>query len=89
MPQFAVEVHSLEADDGEGVERRHCERNETAASRLRRELDRAVDVISEGPQAGSPHLRSTWRMLRRFTFFVVDRGCSVRLNYRLSASRKR
>lgn len=74
MPQFAVEVHPLAADESEAAERWYRERNETASTRFRRELDRAVDLISERPEAGSPYLSSTRRvLLRRFPFFVVYR----------------
>jgi toxin ParE1/3/4 len=74
MPRFAVEVHPLAADEAEAAERWYRERNETAATRLRRELDRVVDVISERPETGSPYLSATRRvLLRRFPFFVVYR----------------
>lgn len=74
MPQFAVEVHALAADESEAAERWYRERNETASTRFRRELDRAVDLISERPEAGFPYLGSTRRVpLRRFPFFVVYR----------------
>jgi plasmid stabilization system protein ParE len=74
MPPFAVEVHPLAADEAEAAERWYRERNETAATRFRRELDRAVDLISERPEAGPPYLGSTRRvLLRRFPFFIVYR----------------
>jgi plasmid stabilization system protein ParE len=74
MPPFAVEVHPLAADEAEAAERWYRERNETAATRFRRELDRAVDLISERPDAGPPYLGKTRRLLlRRFPFFVVYR----------------
>ena len=74
MPQFAVEVHPLAADEAEAAERWYRERNETAATRFRRELDRAVERVSERPQAGLPYLGSTRRfLLHRFPFFVVYR----------------
>jgi plasmid stabilization system protein ParE len=44
MPPFAVEVHPLAADEAEAAERWYRERNETAATRFRRELDRAVGI---------------------------------------------
>jgi hypothetical protein len=40
MPQFAVEVHPLAADEAEAAERWYRDRNETASTRFRRELDR-------------------------------------------------
>ena len=74
MPPFAVEVHPLAADEAEAAERRYRVRNETAATRFRRELDRAVDLISERPEAGPPYLGNTRRLLlRRFPFVVVYR----------------
>ena len=67
MPQFAVEFHPLAADEAGAAERWYRERNETASARFRRELDRAVDLICERPEAGSPYLTSTRRfLLRRF-----------------------
>jgi len=50
MPPFAVEVHPLAADEAEAAERWYRERNETAATRFRRELDRAVELIAEDPK---------------------------------------
>ncbi len=56
------------------AERWYRESHETASARFRRELDRAVDLICERPEAGSPYLTSTRRiLLRRFPFFVVYR----------------
>lgn len=74
MPQFAVEFHPLAADEAEAAERWNRERNEIAAGRFQRELNRAIERISERPEAGSPYLSSTRRvLLRRFPFFVVYR----------------
>jgi plasmid stabilization system protein ParE len=67
MPQFAVEVHPLAADEAEAAERWYRERNEMASIRSRGELDRAVDLISERPEAGAPYVGNTKRvLLRRF-----------------------
>ena len=75
MPRFAVEFHPLAADEAKAAERWYRERNEIASARFQRELDRAVDLISERPNAGSPYLGDTRRvMLRRFPFFVVYRA---------------
>ena len=74
MPQFAVEFHPLAADEAKAAERWYRERNEIASARFQRELDRAVDLISERPNTGSPYLGNTRRvLLRRFPFFVVYR----------------
>jgi toxin ParE1/3/4 len=74
MPYFAVEFHPLAADEAGAAERWYRERNEIAAARFQWELDRAVDLISERPNTGSPYLGHTRRvMLRRFPFFVVYR----------------
>ena len=74
MPQFVVEFHPLAADEAEAAERWYRERNEIAAGRFERELNRAIERISERPEAGSPYLSSTRRvLLRRFPFFVVYR----------------
>jgi plasmid stabilization system protein ParE len=56
MPQFAVEFHPLAADEAKAAERWYGERNETASARFQRELDWAVDLISERPNTGSPYL---------------------------------
>jgi len=80
MPPFAVEVHPLVADEAEAAERWYRERNETAATRFRRELDRAVGVIAERPEAAPPYVGNTRRfLLRRFPFFVVYRVFSQRV----------
>ena len=74
MPQFAVEFHPLAADEAQAAERWYRERNETASGRFQRELDRAIERISERPEAGSPYLSNTRRiLLRRYPFFVVYR----------------
>jgi plasmid stabilization system protein ParE len=74
MPPFAVEVHPLAADEAEAAERWYRERNDTAATRFRRELDRVVELIAERPEAAPPYIGNTRRfLLRRFPFFVVYR----------------
>lgn len=74
MPQFAVEFHPLAADEAQAAERWYRERNEIASGRFQRELDRAIELISERPEAGFPYLSKTRRiLLRRFPFFVVYR----------------
>ena len=74
MPPFAVEVHPLAADEAEAAERWYRERNETAAARSRRELDRAVKLIAERPEAAPSYVGNTRRsLLRRFPFFIVYR----------------
>ena len=80
MPLFGVEVHPLAADEAEAAERWYRERNETAATRFRRELDRAVELIAERPDAAPPYVGNTRRfLLRRFPFFVVYRMFSERI----------
>jgi plasmid stabilization system protein ParE len=80
MPPFAVEVHPLAADEAEAAERWYRERNESAATRFRRELDRAVGLIAERPEAAPPYVGNTRRfLLRRFPFFVVYRVFSQRV----------
>jgi toxin ParE1/3/4 len=74
MSQLAVEFHPFAADEAQAAERWYRERNEVASARFQRELDRAVDLISERRNAGSPYLGNTRRvLLRRFPFFVVYR----------------
>jgi toxin ParE1/3/4 len=80
MPPLAVEVHPLAADEAEAAERWYRERNETAATRFRHDLDRAVDLIARRPEAGHPYLGYTRRvLLRRFPFFLVYRVLDERL----------
>jgi toxin ParE1/3/4 len=80
MPHFAVEFHPLAADEAEAAERWYRERNETAAARFQRELDRVVDLIAERPEAAPPYVGNTRRfLLRRFPFFVVYRVFSQRV----------
>jgi plasmid stabilization system protein ParE len=81
MPQFAVEVHPLAADEAEAAERWYRERSETAAARFRRELDSAVERIAERPEAGAPYLEKSRRiLLRRFPFFIVYRFRQARID---------
>lgn len=61
MPPFAVEVHPAAADEAEAAERWYRDRNETAALRFRRELDRAVELIAERPEAAPPYVANTRR----------------------------
>src|SRR5262245_53997826 len=74
MPQVAVEFHPLAADEAQAAERWYRERSETASARFLRELDRAIERIAERPEAGSPYVSSTRRvLLRRYPFIVVYR----------------
>src|SRR5262245_3190277 len=74
MPLFAVEVHPLAADEAEAAERSYRERNETAATRFRPELDRAVELIAERPETAPPYVGNTRRfLLRRFPFCRLSR----------------
>jgi len=74
MALFAVEVHPLAADEAEAAERWYRERNETAATGFRSELDRVVGLISERPEAWPPYIGNTRRVvLRRFPILVVYR----------------
>lgn len=82
MPRLAVEFHSLAADEAEAAERWYRGRNETASDRFQSELDRAVDLISDRPDIGSPYFGGTRRvLLHRYPFFVVYRmhGDSVQI----------
>jgi len=74
MPQFAVEFHPLAADEAVAAERWYRERNEKAAARFQRELDRIVELIAERPETAPPYIGNSRRfLLRRFPFFVVYR----------------
>ncbi len=74
MPLFAVDVHPLAAEEAGAAEQWYRERNDTAAARFRRELDRAVELIAERPEAAPLYIGNTRRfLLRRFPFFVVYR----------------
>jgi plasmid stabilization system protein ParE len=80
MPHFAVEFHPLAADEAEAAERWYRERNETAAARFQRELDRVVELIAERPEAAPSYIADTRRfLLRRFPFFLVYRVYSERV----------
>jgi plasmid stabilization system protein ParE len=80
MPPFAVEVHPAAAGEAEAAERWYRERNETAAARFRRELERAIELIAERPEAAPPYVANTRRfLLRRFPFFVVYRVINQRV----------
>jgi plasmid stabilization system protein ParE len=74
MPQLAVEFHPLAADEAEAAERWYRERNEIAAARFQKEIDRVVELISDRSNTGSPYVGNTRRvLLRRFPFFIVYR----------------
>src|SRR5690242_20109249 len=74
MRRFAVDFHPLAADEVEAADRWYRDRNETASARFQRELDRAIELICDRPEAGSPYLATARRvLLRRFPFFVVYR----------------
>ena len=74
MPQFAVVFHPLAADEAQAAEQWYRERNDTASRRFQRELERAIERISERPETGFPYLSSTRRvLLRHFPFFIVYR----------------
>lgn len=87
MPQVVVEFHPFAADEAKAAERWYRQRNEIAAGRFERELHRAIERISERPEAGSPYLSSTRRvLLRRFPFFAVYRAPTT---FRSSPLRRR
>jgi len=74
MPRVAVEFHPLAAEEARFAERWYREQNEAASGRFQRELERAIERLSEQPGAGSPYLIDTRRVfLRRFPFCVVYR----------------
>ena len=59
------QFHPLAVDEAQAAERWVPRRNEIASARFQRELDRAVNLISERPNTGSPYLGNTKRVLLR------------------------
>jgi plasmid stabilization system protein ParE len=77
MPPFAVEVHPLAADEAEAAERWYRDRNETSATRFRRELDRAVGLIADRPDAAPPYVGNTRRSCCGGSLSSSSIGCSA------------
>ncbi len=74
MAQRPVNLHPDAIDEAQAAYRWYRERNEAAAEAFLAELDRAVDLISEGPMRWPTYLHSTRRLLlKRFPFGVVFR----------------
>ena len=74
MAQRSVDLHPEAIAEAQAAYRWYRERNETAAEAFLAELDRAVELISEGPMRWPVYLHGTRRLLlRRFPFFVVYR----------------
>jgi plasmid stabilization system protein ParE len=74
MAQPPVDIHPEAVAEAQAAYGWYRERNETAAEAFLAELDRAVELISEGPMQWPTHLHGTRRfLLRRFPFGVVYR----------------
>jgi len=74
MAQGLVDLHPEAIAEAQAAYRWYRNRNETAAEAFLAELDRAVELISEGPMRWPTHLHGTRRfLLRRFPFGVVYR----------------
>ena len=74
MAQRPVDVHPEAVAEAQAAYRWYRERNETAAEAFLVELDRAVELISEGPLTWPVYFHSTRHfLLRRFPFSVVYR----------------
>ena len=74
MAQPPVDIHPEAVAEAQAAYGWYREGNETAAEAFLAELDRAVELISEGPMQLPTHLHGTRRfLLRRFPFGVVYR----------------
>ena len=74
MAQQPVDIHPEAVAEAQAAYRWYRERNEIAAAAFLAELDRAIEVISEGPVRWPTHFHGTRRfLLRRFPFAVVYR----------------
>ena len=74
MAQTPVDVHPEAVAEAQAAYGWYRERNETAGEAFLAELDRAVELISEGPMRWPTYLHGTRRfLLRRFPFGVVYR----------------
>src|SRR3990172_6782169 len=82
MAQSSVDVHPEAIEEARAAYRWYRERNRTAAEAFLVELDRAVELISEGPMRWPTYLHGTRHfLLRRFPFIVVYRqiGAAVQV----------
>ncbi|MCZ6625894.1 MAG: type II toxin-antitoxin system RelE/ParE family toxin [Deltaproteobacteria bacterium] len=74
MAQPPVDIHPEAVAEAQAAYRWYHERNQIAAAAFLAELDRAVELISEGPMHWPAHLHGTRRfLLRRFPFAIVYR----------------
>ncbi len=74
MAQPPVDIHPEAVAEAQAAYRWYHERNQIAAEAFLTELDRAVELISQGPMRWPIHLHGTRRfLLRRFPFAVVYR----------------
>ena len=74
MAQRPVNFHPDAIAEAQAAYRWYREQNEAAAEAFLAELDRAVELISEGPLRWPTYLHSTRRfLLRRFPFGVIFR----------------
>ncbi len=74
MAQQTVDVHPEAIAEAQAAYGWYRERNETAAEGFLAELDRAVELISEGPMRWPTYIHHTRRfLLRRFPFGIVYR----------------
>lgn len=77
MAQPPVDIHPEAVAEAQAAYRWYLERNQIAATAFLAELDRAVELISEGPMRWPAHLHGTRRfLLRRFPFAIVYREVS-------------
>jgi plasmid stabilization system protein ParE len=69
-----VAFHPEAVEEAIAAERWYRERSESAASAFVAELDRAVELIGEGPHRWPRHVHGTRRyVMHRFPFVVVYR----------------
>jgi len=74
MAQLPVNVHPEAIAEARAAYGWYRERNESAAEAFLAELDRALELISEGPMRWPVYLHGTRHfLLRRFPFAVVYR----------------
>ncbi len=90
MAQPPVDIHPEAVAEPQAAYRRYRERNEIAAAAFLAELDRAIELLSEGPMRWPTHLHGTRRfLLRRFPFAVVYREAGHTIQVVAVAHRRR
>jgi len=91
MPENALELHPQALEDALAGYSWYLGHNEVAADRFLAELERAIQLILEGPERWPVHLHGTRRLvLMKFPYSIVYRvSKSVVIIYAFAHAKKR